>query len=133
MPDGTESAMRWAVAYYEGNLPLAWRDSDSFSWSALPTGDGVTSGIAWVDVTRGIYTQTLAGMDYYWVSPDGRFGSFNDPDNYAMYGGGLEAQYKAYLWDGDGFKPADPTVPNDAHVLIGIMLPDDEWRALRGY
>ena len=125
--------MRWAVAYYEGSLPLVWRDSQEFAWSALPPGDGVTTGVAWVDVRDGGYRQTLAGMDNYWMTPDGRFGSFNDPDNYGMYGGGPDAQHKAWAWDGDGFKPTEPSVPGGAHVIAGVMVPDDEWAVLRGH
>ena len=88
--------MRWAVAYYEGSLPLVWRDSQEFVWSALPPGDGVTTGVAWVDVRDGGYHHRLMGRDYYWLDvANGTFGLFNDPDNLDWYGGNPDEQASA--------------------------------------
>lgn len=122
--------MRWAVAYYYGSLPLVWRDSESFSWSALPAGDGVSSGVAWVDVWDSGFHHRLSGFDYYWVDPSTRsFGVFNDPSNWRWYGGGPAKQYLAWRWTGVGSELIAPALAlATAHVLNGVMLSDDDAR-----
>ena len=109
--------MTWSVAYWEGRV--VFRASTDYLWSDLPT-----EGVLWVDVRRGGYHHRLVGMDNYWLHGDS-FGVFNDPSNWAWYGGGPEAQYVAWRWVGGGSERIDPSVPEAAHVLRGVLVPDE--------
>lgn len=109
--------MKWAVAYYEGSLPLVWRDSEHFAWDDLPV-----DGVVWVDVTRNGQTMRLSGFDNYWVH-DLRFGLFNDPENWAWYSG---AQSLAFDWSGHDPVVLALTPPTaGARVLAGVLVPDE--------
>lgn len=120
--------MRWSVTYWHAPGHTTTTTSTNTAWANLPT-----TNVAWVHVQHDEYRQTLAGMDYYWMASDGRFGAFNDPSNWRSYGGGPTAQYKAWAWNGSGFAVANPIVPEGAHVIAGVMIPDAEWAALRGH
>ena len=120
--------MRWSVTYWHGPGDLTVVDDTQLAWNELPR-----DGVAWVDVTQGEFRQTLGGRDYFWLAPGGRFGMFNDPDNLAWYGGDPAAQSEAWAWSGSGFAVANPSVPADAHVIAGVLIPDEEWERLRGH
>ena len=121
----------WTVAYYCGELPLVFRGSDTWRWKDLPQGDGVTTGVAWVDVLDSGYRHRLLGKDCYWLDEaSGSFGLFNDPANCAWYGGGPDAQQSAWRWTGVGSECIDPQPPASAHVLLGVMLPEEHARAV---
>lgn len=114
--------MQWTVGYFEVDLPLVWRSSEQHSWDDLPT-----DGVVWVDVTRNGQTMRLSGFDNYWIHGT-RFGLFNDPENWAWYPG---AQSLAFDWSGhDPVVLVDTFAPTTAHVLAGVLIPDEAARAI---
>jgi len=108
--------LTWCVAYWE-NERVIERGSERHRWVDLPV-----EGVLWVDVREGEYHHRLSGFDNYWVF--GRsFGVFNDPENLAWYGG--SAQHLAWRWTGCGSESVWPNVPDRAHVLRGVLVPDE--------
>ena len=111
--------MTWAVVYWRGRTrTITNRD---MRWGDLPT-----ENVVWVDVMRDGYRHRLQGFDNYWVHDDA-FGVFNDPENAAWYPG---AQALAWRWTGAGSEVIAPVVPPFAHVLRGVLLPDEVAREL---
>jgi hypothetical protein len=110
--------MRVTVAYYHGSLPLEFVTGDARD---LPRDRAV-----WVEVERDGYRHRLGGMDSVWVHGDA-FGCFNDPENADWYEG---RQRVAWRWTGRGSEEIDPAVPDGATVFAGVMLPDEDARAV---
>jgi hypothetical protein len=111
--------VRWRVAYHEGG-GVAFRNA-SGAWRDLPT-----QRVLWVDLAWGPWRQRLAGRDNFWLHGD-TFGLFNDPENLSVYGGDPRAQASAWRATTDGSIPISPIPPAGAHVLAGILLPDETW------
>ena len=109
--------MKWAVLYRVTSDDMPWRD--------LPT-----EGVLWVDVEQGGYHHRLSGHDNYWIHGDS-FGVWNDQQNWAWYGGGPEAQYHAWQWVRGGSRSVvPPIVPDSAHVIRGVLVPDEFAREI---
>jgi len=93
------------------------------NWRLYPV-----DNVLWVDIERDGLRQRLQGMDNYWV--DGhRFGMFNDFENEWLYEG---VQHIAYIWPlGAAMKRVPGLVRSlDAHILRGVMVPDETARQL---
>lgn len=80
--------------------------------------------VLWVDLPH----RRLQGFDHYWLAGD-RYGVWNDPENMGtMYEG---AQGFAWKWtDGVEVELDDWTPPADALQWHGVMIPDDDARAV---
>jgi hypothetical protein len=80
--------------------------------------------VVWVDTPR----RRLQGFDNYWFAGN-TYGVYNDPDNADMYDGAM-----AFAWhlDDDGTEIALPETkpPANATILRGVMLTDDDARAV---
>jgi hypothetical protein len=107
----------WRVLYWEGDQPV-WREQGD--WHALPV-----EGVLWVDLEHEGYRHCLSGSDYYWVHGLS-FGQFNDPSNWDWYGHATRDQYRAWRWVEGGSERVEPaTVPLGAHVIEGVLVPDE--------
>lgn len=97
-----------------------WRDDDvveiSGEWAEMPT-----TGVLWVDLGN----HRMQGMDNYWVH-EGYYGAFIDPENRDIYEGKMESRWKI-----DPFEKASRVLPPaDAHVIQGVLIPDEDARRL---
>lgn len=116
--------MTWRAVHWH-DQEIVERHSATTRWEDVPT-----TGALWVDVLNGEYRQTLTGRDNYWIHA-GAFGSFNDPHNLHWYGGDPTAQARAWVWTPDGSVEIDARAPATAHVIRGVLLPDDVWERVR--
>lgn len=105
--------MQITVTYWTGEALV----DRTGAWEEMPSSD-----VAYVTIEQGEYTHRLQGMDCYWVH--GRcFGMFNLPENYSIYDGYQEV---AYEWgDSECVALGAVPAPDGAHVLHGVMMPDD--------
>jgi len=80
--------------------------------------------------TDGVLTVTIndhrmQGMDNYWVH-EGYYGAFIDPENRDIYEGKMKSRWKI-----DPFEKASRILPPaDAHVIRGVLIPDEDARRL---
>jgi hypothetical protein len=115
----------WSVDYWQAGAPVSTRCRAHGSWAELPT-----EGVVRVHLRHGEYSHTLQGMDNYWLAEEHHtYGMFNDPENAAWYEG---RQAVAWAWPTPetcvSIANTDP--PQGAHILRGVMLPDDLAREI---
>ena len=105
---------------------LYWNGREAESVVADRWRDYPVEGVLWADLWQNGYHTRLVGLDNYWLHGDA-FGVFNDPENYDWYPG---KQAMAFRWTGAGSEEIEPVVPPGAHVLRGVMVPDEVAREL---
>jgi len=110
--------LTWTALYWLAGEVVTF-DSDHTRWGALPQ-----DGLVRVHVRRGEYTHTLVGFDNYWMHGMS-FGVFNDTENLAWYGGNPDAQAFAFAWPKGGEVVIAPDPPQGAHVVRGVLVPDE--------
>ena len=125
--------LRWRVAYWEAER-VTMRVSADWVWHALPTERAL-----WVDLVWGTepWRQRLMGRDNFWLHEPARmFGLYNDPENRRP---NIEHEIiTAWRYDEHGSYPVrDPSresgivIPDGAHTIAGILLPDNVWEEVR--
>jgi hypothetical protein len=108
------------VAYYAG--------PDVSVWAGDPR-DAPRDGVLWIEVRHPAlpYRHRLQGRDRMWLAGN-TFGTFNDPENLAWYGGDPAAQAGAWRWTETGSEQlSDASVPDGAIVFTGVLAPDDVY------
>lgn len=127
--------MNWQVEYYPRKLPLVTITDEVANWCDLPK-----FGVVSVTINSGRYKMKMSGVDAYWVHGD-EFGAYTHSGfrglfntSYRYLAGFESTRYKnsggyAYRWSPGGqVERIDPVVPDDAYVIYGIMMPDNEAR-----
>jgi hypothetical protein len=129
--------MNWVVRYYDGELPLISISSDDMEWYELPQ-----TGVVDVFIEHGGYSHLLSGVDNYWLSGN-FYGWYN---NTGSLGEWEEEQrrvngHEQVVYEGSMmmvFEWEDPEqhlvigeyIPENVHVISGVMLPDELAREL---
>lgn len=76
-------------------------------------------GVLWVEIGN----HRMQGADNYWVHGN-YYGGFTDPENH--YGG-----FRMTRWQLDPHKRVKRELPPpEAHVIRGVLIPDDDAREL---
>lgn len=106
--------MIYEAAYYDNGKVVKY---ESGNWKDFPE-----KGLLWVIIKGDKWTHRLKGGDYYWVKDN----------SYGMIYDGSCCAIGASTWtvvNGKSIK-VKKDCPEDAYLIEGILLPDEEWERI---
>ena len=128
--------LNWEIYYYTGSLPLIKITSQEMSWENVPI-----NGVIKIKITKGKYSHTILGMDYYWID-NYKYGLFNATGETAIKEEKIrrknnhqEIKYSGlnplcYNWENEHEYLGEIYPSNNVKILNGIMIPDNEARII---